>query len=114
MSRSLSILSALAVMASGIIVVFGSTTGSETTPGDPVAVGVRESAPPTTGASLVPISPQIPGVPPAVSSVLLNEGSAERLGPEQLTELDPAVTRVLIAHGATLRVPLNADGAQGR
>lgn len=110
--ESLSILAGLAVMVAGMIVFFGTQGGSETAPETPLGVAVEEWPPPTSKTAETPGTPEIPGVPPAIANVLLDAGDAEQVGTEDLTDLDPAVTRVLIAYGATLRVPVDADGDQ--
>jgi hypothetical protein len=110
---SLSVLAGLVVMVSGMIVFFGTQGDAKTSSENPSAAPVQEWAPPTSAvAEREGITPEIPGVPAAVAGVLLDAGDAEELGTEDLTDLDQAVTRVLIAYGATLRVPIEADGGQ--
>jgi hypothetical protein len=109
---SLSVLAGLAVMVSGMIVFFGTHGDAETNSENPSAAPVQEWAPPTSAAAETEGTPEIPGVPAAIASVLVGAGDAEELGTEDLTDLDQAVTRVLIAYGATLRVPIDADGGQ--
>lgn len=114
MSReSLSVLAGLAVMVAGLVVFFGASVDSEPASESPIAVPVEEWAPPApTATATPPGTPEIPGVPVAVASVLMDAGGAEELGAEDLTDIDPAVARVLIAYGATLRVPVRESGGQ--
>lgn len=109
--ESLSVLAGLAVMAAGMIVFFGAQAGSGTVPETPVEVRVEEWPPPTSATSATPSTPEIPGVSAAIANVLIDAGDAEELGTGDLTDLDPAVARVLVAFGATLRVPVEADQA---
>jgi len=94
------------VLIAGLAVVVAVIAG----PDDVAAVAepAPVSVPDTTALEVAP--PSIEGVDPAVSRVLYAGGKAEVLGADQLSELPPAVARVLVQFGATLTIPTDPAG----
>ena len=91
MSR-LSIPTGLAVLLTGLIALHASTTPDVvSTVGEPAVVA--------------PVPMTMGELDPSVKRVLLADGSAALLSPDEMTQLPDAVARALIDHGITLTLP---------
>lgn len=112
MGRGSGIVAGTAVLAAGIIALasqvgdLGASTAQE--PAPVVMAPVLTTTPATVGTTL----PTLAGVPPAVQQLLYSRGHAEVVQPEEVDEVPPAVSRVLSAYSAPLRVP-NPPGGEG-
>lgn len=104
---SLQTVSGLFVLIAGLAVVIAVASG----PGNLEVLPEAPSITPDSGAAVVEVPPPgLEGVDLAVQRVLYASGKAEALRIDQLSELPPEVTRILVHYGATLTIPTNPAG----
>jgi hypothetical protein len=100
--------SGLFVLLAGLAVVSALTVGAKTTQPltEPTSASFADAP-----VVLVP-PPTIDGVDLAVQRVLYASGKAQALRVDELSQLPPAVARVLATFGATLTIPVSHEGAR--
>ena len=104
MSRSaLHTLIGVFLFGTGLFALYGVLSPS---PAAQPTQAIDDQTPPTVP---VPVD-QVEGLGLAVELVLSVAGRAGPLGPDELSQIPPEVTRVLIEKGVTLTIPLGGEG----